>query len=66
MQPRWVQVVEMAATLLPSRTTQMRRASNAMRDAGGNAASGPTETWPFVALATCERADAGAAVAVSA
>src|SRR5689334_19181053 len=31
MQPRWVQVVEMAAIFAPSRTTQTRRKSSAIR-----------------------------------
>ena len=35
MQPRCVQVVEMAAILLPSRTMQTRSASREMRVPGG-------------------------------
>ena len=41
MQPRCVQVVEMAAILLPSRTMQTRRASSEMRVPGGKSSGLP-------------------------
>ncbi len=41
MQPRWVQVVEMAASLLPSRTMHTRSTSREMRVPGGKSSGLP-------------------------